>query len=109
MKEFARRSIAKDSEAAKMLSSLEEAIRQVQAGKPVILLDADHQHDDRRCVARRVSAIQGFQPARDAPPGAGTDSAHAAAQRGKTKGTTMVLRRVSEPQVKAATLTLRTI
>ena len=43
------------------------------------------------------------------PPGAGTDSAHAAAQRGKTKGTTMVLRRVSEPQVKAATLTLRTI
>ena len=46
MKEFARRSIAKNSEAAKMLSSLEEAIRQVQAGKPVILLDADHREGE---------------------------------------------------------------
>ena len=46
MKEFARRSSTKDSEAAKMLSSLEEAIRQVQVGKPVILLDADHREGE---------------------------------------------------------------
>jgi len=46
MKEFARRSIAKDSEAAKRLSSLEEAIGQVQVGKPVILLDADHREGE---------------------------------------------------------------
>ena len=46
MKEFARRSIAKDSEAAKRLSSLEEAISQVQVGKPVILLDADHREGE---------------------------------------------------------------
>ena len=46
MKEFARRSIAKDSEAEKRLSSLEEAISQVQVGKPVILLDADHREGE---------------------------------------------------------------
>ena len=46
MQEFARRSIAKDSAAAKRLSSLEEAIRQVQVGKPVILLDADHREGE---------------------------------------------------------------
>lgn len=46
MKEFARRSSTKDSEAAKRLSSLEEAIRQVQVGKPVILLDADHREGE---------------------------------------------------------------
>ena len=46
MKKFARRSITKDSEAAKRLSSLEEAISQVQVGKPVILLDADHREGE---------------------------------------------------------------
>lgn len=46
MKKFARRSGAKDSEAAKRLSSLEEAIRQMQVGKPVILLDADHREGE---------------------------------------------------------------
>lgn len=46
MKEFARRSIAQDSEAAKMLSSLEVAIHQMQFGKPVILLDADHREGE---------------------------------------------------------------
>ena len=46
MKKFARRSIAEDSEAAKRLSSLEEAISQVQVGKPVILLDADHREGE---------------------------------------------------------------
>ena len=42
MKKSARRSIAKDSEAAKRLSSLEEAISQVQVGKPAIFLDTNH-------------------------------------------------------------------
>ena len=46
MKKFARRSITKDSEAAKRLSSLEEAISQVQVGKPVILLEADHREGE---------------------------------------------------------------
>ena len=46
MKKFARRSITKDSEAAKRLFSLEEAISQVQVGKPVILLDADHREGE---------------------------------------------------------------
>jgi len=47
MKKSARRPIAKDSEAAKRLSSLEEVISQVQVGKPAILLDANH--NCRRC------------------------------------------------------------
>ena len=38
MMEFARRSIGKDSAAAKRLSSVEEAIRHMQVGQPVILL-----------------------------------------------------------------------
>ena len=46
MKEFARRSIAKDSAAAKRLCSLEEAIRHMQVGQPVILLDADHREGE---------------------------------------------------------------
>ena len=46
MKKFVRQSIAEDSEAAKRLSSLEETISQMQVGKPVILLDADHREGE---------------------------------------------------------------
>ena len=46
MKKFVLQSIAEDSEAAKRLSSLEEAISQAQVGKPVILLDADHREGE---------------------------------------------------------------
>ena len=46
MREFARRSIAKDHTAAKLFSSLDEAIRQMQVGKMVILLDADYREGE---------------------------------------------------------------
>ncbi len=46
MMEFARWSITQENQAAKMLSTLEQAIRQMQAGKPLILLDADHREGE---------------------------------------------------------------
>ncbi len=46
MMEFAGWSITQESEAAKRLSTLEQAIRQMQGGKPLILLDADHREGE---------------------------------------------------------------